>query len=176
MIDLKAQKPAKRYASALFETIEDKDFERVLSEIDKFLKLLDENSEFKSFIYHPIVKKEDKKEALREIFGEFSSETMNFLFILLDENRIDCLDEIKDCLKKKINDKNNLLEAEVTLAIEADEAIRDMVKSRLENKFQSKVSINFLKDESLIGGMIVKINDTAVDLSIKRKMENFKRK
>ena len=37
------------------------------------------------------------------------------------------------------------------------------------------VKNNYRKDESLLGGMQIKIKDTVIDLSIKSKLENFKR-
>lgn len=173
-IDLKAQKPAQRYSKAFFEIISDKDPERILNEINEFLDKIETNDEIKNFFFHPIVPAEDKKDVILKGFSNFSKETVNFIFILLDSNRLDCLDEIRDSLIEKLNDKNKLLTMEVVLAIEADDNMKEYIKQRLENKFQSRVLINFKKDENIMGGMLIKIKDTIIDLSIKKKMENFK--
>ena len=84
------------------------------------------------------------------------------------------MDEIRDYLTIKVNDKNKLILADVTLAIDIPEYGKEIIKDRLQKKFNSEVKINFKKDESLIAGMLIRIKDTVFDLSVKRKMENFK--
>ena len=74
-----------------------------------------------------------------------------------------------------IDSKNRIINLDVTLAYEPDENMKEYIKQRLENKFQSTAIINYKKDESLLGGMQIKIKDTVIDLSIKSKLENFKR-
>ena len=86
-----------------------------------------------------------------------------------------CIDEIRDFLKNMIDSKNRIINLDVTLAYEPDENMKEYIKQRLENKFQSTAIINYKKDESLLGGMQIKIKDTVIDLSIKSKLENFKR-
>lgn len=174
MVDIKSLKPSKRYAIALFETIQDKDFNKISKELELFIENLRENSEFRNFIFHPIINLANKKEAVREIFKNFSKETLDFIFILLDEKRIDCLEAIKSFLDEKINEKTHVINADVTLAINPNSDMQNYIKQRLEAKLNSSVNINFLFDEEIIGGMLIKIKDTVVDLSIKKKMENFK--
>ncbi len=175
MIDLKAQKPAKRYGEAIFEVVKDKDHNEILGQIKQILNYIENNQEFSSFIFHPIVPKEDKKSAIKEIFFGFDCEVLNFIFLLIDENRLDCLDEIEGILINKFNKKNNLKLTTVTLAIEPEEELKNTIKTRLENKFQANLALNFVKCEDIIGGMIVQIDDTVIDMSIKNKIENLKR-
>ena len=173
MVDIKAQKPAKRYADAFFEVISNKDYNRVLDEINAFLHEINTNDELAGFISHPTVSVLDKKEVISKGFN-FSNDTLNFIFILLEENRLFCLDEIKEYLFDKINEKDNLKVIDITLAIEPDETLSGHIKQRLEDKFKSRVVVNFKKDESILGGMLVKVKDTVVDLSVRKKLENFK--
>ena len=175
MIDLKAQKPAKRYAEALFEIIKNKDTKEILSQIRGILFQVEENLEFKNFMFHPIVSTEDKKLAVKEIFKNYDIDILNFIFLLLDENRFDTLDEIEGVLIEKINEKNKIKMVNVILAIDADDELKNLIKTRIEKKFQSKADIKFLKDENILGGMIVRVKDTLVDLSVRNKIENIKK-
>lgn len=175
MIDLKAQRPAGRYAEGFFKIIQNKDTEKFLNEIDLILEQIEKNSEFNSFIFHPIVSKEDKKSVINQIFSSFDENTLNFIFLLLDENRLDCLDEIKDVLVSKINEQNCVKQVSITLASDIDDNMKNLIKERLETKLQSKVLPVFHKDEEILGGMILRIKDTLIDLSIKNKIENLKR-
>ncbi len=141
MINLKLEKPAKRYARALFQTIENKNEKKVLDEIKAFFELT-LNPELNSFLFHPIVSKEDKKSAISEICKDFEEETAKFLYILLDEGRLDCLSSILKFLEDEYNKKNNILKFDVILAIEPTESIKAAVVGRLKNKFNSEIQAN----------------------------------
>jgi len=172
---LKNIKPAKRYASALFETIQDNNLENVLDEIKNVFYVIKENKDVQDFLLHPVVSIEDKKDVILKSFPDLSNVCRNFLFILIDENRLNCLGEIIGFLEDYINSKNNLLNLNVTLAIEADNNLKETIKKRLESKFQSRVNAEFGVDPSILGGMLIKMNDTVIDLSIKKKLESFKK-
>lgn len=175
MIDLKAQKPAKRYANALFEIIKDKNTDDSLNQIRGILSQIENNKEFNNFMFHPVVSVDDKKNIIKEIFPNYDNDIINFIFLLLDENRLDCLDEIEGVLTEKINEKNKVKMVNVTLAIDADEEFKNLIKTRIETKLKSKADIKFFKDENILGGMIIRVKDTLIDLSVRNKIENIKR-
>lgn len=175
MVDIKAQKPAKRYTEALFDIIKDKDYNLLFNQMSIILDELEKNNEFRTFMFHPIVSVEDKKTTVYEIFKNFDSTILNFISLLIDENRLDCLDEIKEVLEVKINNANNIKMAQITLACEPSDEIKNLIKSRIENKLQSKIKLNFNYDKNIIGGMIIRVKDTMVDLSVKNKIENIKK-
>ena len=116
---------------------------------------------------------DDKKKTVEECFQNFSSEVKNFLFILIDEKRINCLDEIKAFLKDKINDKNNLVNANITLAFDVNDEIKNQIIQRLKNKLQKDVNANFVVNPNIIGGLKIQVKDTVIDLSINKRLENF---
>jgi len=173
-INLKTVKPARKYAEAFFEVIKDKDSENSLLNIKKLNDFISSDEKTKTFFYHPVIEAADKKETLKKIFPEFSSDTMNFVFVLIDENRLNCLNEIENFLREKINAQNKVLLADITVAYNIKEEQKEYIKNRLQNKFNKQIEPNFIKDESIIGGMLIKLNDTVIDLSIKKKLENFK--
>lgn len=175
MIDLSAQKPARRYADALFEIVKDKNTEEILSQIKGILSHIEENKEFNNFMFHPIVSNQDKKNVISEIFKTYDKDVLNFIFLLIDENRLNCLDEIEGVLVEKINEKNKVKMVNVTVAIDIDDDFKNLIKTRIENKLNSKADIKFFKDENILGGMVVRVKDTLVDLSVKSKIENIKR-
>lgn len=172
-LTLKNVKPAKRYAQALFETMQDKNFDEILFEFEKVVEIINNNEDFKSFLSNPVISNDDKKKTAEECFQNFSSEVKNFLFILIDEKRINCLDEIKAFLKDKINDKNNLVNANITLAFDVNDEIKNQIIQRLKNKLQKDVNANFVVNPNIIGGLKIQVKDTVIDLSINKRLENF---
>lgn len=173
-INLKTVKPAKRYAEAFFETIKDKDAKKALDDIKSLNSFIQNDEKLSSFLLHPVISAEDKKELIKTAFNNFSFETINFIFVLIDENRLNCLSEIINFLQEKINFQNKLLLLEVTTAKDLNDEEKGYIKTRLENKFKQEILPDFKKDETIIGGMLIKLQDTVIDLSIKKKLENFK--
>ena len=52
--------------------------------------------------------------------------------------------------------------------------IKNNVKQKLENKFNKTILLNYLVDESIIGGLIIKTQDKIIDGSLKNKYERLK--
>ena len=60
-----------------------------------------------------------------------------------------------------------------------DDAQKERLISKLQNKIKTdkgniKVNPEFQIDEAILGGIVVKINDTVIDLSIRKKFENLR--
>ena len=174
-LTLKNVKPAKRYAEALFEAMEDNNFKEILSEFNNAVEIINENEDFKNFLSNPVISNDEKKRLVDECYSSFSEILKNFLFVLIDENRTSCISEIKAFLVEKINNKNNLINVNVTLAYTPSEEIKNQIVQRIQNKLQKEVSAKFLINPNIIGGMLIQIEDTVIDLSIKKKIENFKK-
>jgi len=48
------------------------------------------------------------------------------------------------------------------------------IKNELEKITNKKINISFQVDKSIMGGIIIKIDDTVLDASVKRKLELLK--
>lgn len=174
---LRNLKLAKRYSKAMVDIAKEKniDLDTMYDEMKFIQDLIGENAELKGFLMNPVISSGDKNELLAEIFkGKISDETLNFLQVLSFENRLNILDDILYSMKEDINGIKNILETFVISATELDCDRQNLIKTKLQNKFQKEIRANFIKDESILGGIIIKINDTVIDLSLKKKIENLK--
>lgn len=177
MNGIKNLKPARRYSKALFElTKELGGFEDVYKDLGFIQETICKNPELANFLNNPIISKADKNEVLREIFtGKTQAKLLDFLSLLNEENRLDLLGEIILAYKEENNRVNNILKAGVTSAIELNETQKKQIVSKLEHKFEGKtIKPEFMLNKEILGGLIVKINDTVIDLSLKNKLKNLK--
>lgn len=71
-LTLKNVKPAKRYAEALFEAMEDNNFKEILSEFNNAVEIINENEDFKNFLSNPVISNDEKKRLVDECFSSFS--------------------------------------------------------------------------------------------------------
>jgi F-type H+-transporting ATPase subunit delta len=167
---------ANRYANALIElALEKGTFDKVSNDIDLIFSTFKTSRELQVALSSPIVKSEKKSFILNEIFKDkVSNETLSFLSFIVEKNREDLLfDIIKRC--KEIRDKKlGIINAEVFSSTELISEHKEKLKRKLEDFTKKKVKISFSLDKQLIGGFVVRIDDTVLDASIKHQLELLK--
>lgn len=168
-------KAAKRYATALLELAKERDeVEDILEDIEFIHNTLDDSQELVVFLKSPIIKFDDKTEALETLFfDEITEPTQLFLKLLARKDRINMLHQITEAFVEKYKDYAGIITVEVYIAREMNDQQRDSLHRNLEEKTQKKVDMNIIQDESLKGGMAIRINDTVIDGTVKHKLEQL---
>ncbi len=172
---MKNLKPAKRYADALMDLSSDVSRLQVCQDLEFVSGNILKNDELKDFLFSPVVSRADKTDVLRQIFlGKISEPVLNFLFLLVENNRLNILDDVLFCLKQDIDKIQNVLRADILSAVELNSDEREAVISKLKIKTKMEILADFRVDETLLGGIVIKINDTVIDLSLKKRLKNLK--
>ena len=84
------------------------------------------------------------------------------------------INEIIDVFLSQVSRKNGEVKAEVTSAIELDKSQQQEVEKAISEVVGgNKISLLMNVDESLIGGLIVKIGSKMIDSSIKTKLNRL---
>jgi len=181
VISCKNLKPARRYSKALIELVQaNEGFNaeyglKLKEELEFAAKTLNENAEFKNFIQNPVISKADKKDVLNKIFGgRVSEHILHFLFLLTENNRINMLQDIVLSFSEDTDKLQNIVRAKVASAVELNDVQKNALLEKLQAKARVKIVPEYETDEAVLGGIIIKINDTVIDLSIKKKIENLK--
>ena len=174
-IDIKNLKTAKRYAQALCESSID-----ILDEISENLALIDEvifsNADFINFFSHPIVSLKDKKDTLKETLeGKINEKTINFLEVLLDENRFNIYKTIHEQFKQEVDAAKNKQRINITSAIALDDNEKEKLKNKLIEKLQKDVILNYEENDEILGGLVIKYEDKVIDLSLKNKFDQIRK-
>ena len=100
--------------------------------------------------------------------------TIQFCGTLADNGRLNLILEIIDVFILKVLINNGEVQAEVTSSIALDKSQRQEVeKSISEVVGGKKISLLMNVDETLIGGLIVKIGSKMIDSSIKTKLNRL---
>ena len=164
------------YGEALFElAIEEKKEKEMLEEVTLLSKLLKENQDFSDMMNHPKILKEEKIEALENVFkGCFSDELTGFLVLILQKDRYKDIDGILADFVSKMKEYLKIGIAYVTTAV----SLKDSQKKEIEKKLLDTTSyetmeMHYAEDSSLIGGMLIRIGDRVVDSSIRTKLEHL---
>ena len=102
--------------------------------------------------------------------GKLSGETENFVRVLAENGRLEVLAEIRAQYEVLKNEREGVVEAEISTAFEMDPAqLADLV-ARLEKKTGRKVRARVSVDKSLIGGVKIAIGDKVIDGSARAQL------
>ena len=144
--------------------------------IDNFSVIRDvyEISEFKTMISNPVIDNTKKCEVIDEIFkNKIDDKMISFIKILIQKERFGEINEIISAYKDIVDDKNNIVRADVISAVELSDDYKSLIAEKLQTKYQKTIIPDWIVDDSIIGGLVIKIKDDIFDNSIKSKIEKI---
>ena len=169
---------SKTYGDALIELAVEKDkVDVLLEEIEQLQEVLSTNDEFGRLMNHPKIIKEEKIQVAKDVFaGRVSEELLGFLTIIITKDRYKDIDAILDYFVAEVKRYKGIGIATVTTAVPLkEEQCKKIEQKLLDTTEYKKMEIHYQLDESLIGGMVVRIGDRVVDSSIKTKLNELQK-
>ena len=175
-VDIKLIKAARNYSNALYETSKEQGgSEKVLSELEYIVDLINKNGQLKEFLENPVVTREDKKNVLLQVFdGIVSKMTMDFLMLLNDNSRLDILETVLIQYSHIIDGELNIERPCIISAIDLSEEYKNIIIQKLSDKLGgAKVMPKFEVEPEIIGGLIIEAKDKTIDFSLRTKFKNM---
>lgn len=166
------------YGDALFElAVEEKKEKELLAEAVAYKTVLDENPDFNLLMNHPKILKEEKADTLEKVCeGQFSREFTGFLLLVLQKDRYVEIEGILDFFISRMKEHMKIGTAYVTTAVSLKDSQKKAIEAKLlETTRYETMEITYAEDESLIGGMVIRIGDRVVDSSIRTKLDKLTR-
>lgn len=165
---------SKTYADALFDiAIEENQVDALAEEVTMLRQILVENPELSSLMNHPKILKEEKVKVAEDIFkNRISDELIGLIRMVILKDRYRELDEILEHFIQSVKEYKGIGVAHVTSAADLTDAQKKAVEAKLLETTPYKImEMHFDSDESLIGGMVIRIGDRVVDSSVKTKLD-----
>lgn len=157
-----------RYASSLFDAgLELNKIEDFHKELNLIKDIFD--SEYKLFqiFTHPRISKTEKKSLIDKVFRDgVSKEVSNFLFIIIDKRRERNLFEIIEEYNAIFNEYKEIVNVVAITAVPMEEKSKDKLKIVLQNKLNKKIQLSNEVDKSIIGGVLLKMNERIIDSTL----------
>jgi F-type H+-transporting ATPase subunit delta len=166
----------RRYALALYEVAEEEGrVEEFLEDLKALISLIKNNKEFTEVLKHPQIPTERKIIIIKNIFDDkIHPKLLNFIIILLKKDRILFLEEKYREMVKIYLERHSTIVAYVKTAIKLNDAERDTLINKLEEKYDKIVLLKEEVDESLIGGVFLRIGNDVIDSSIKTRFAEIR--
>jgi F-type H+-transporting ATPase subunit delta len=101
---------------------------------------------------------------------ERSSVLRAFVLLLKKDRALSSIERIADAFEKKIKKEKGVVALDVTFAQKQKESFLETI----EEAFGGKVEMKTAVDKSIVGGVIIKTEDTILDASIKTRLASLK--
>ncbi len=169
---------SKTYGDALFAVaMEENRMDEFFEAAKVVVEVLETNEDFGRLMNHPKIVKEDKVRIVEETFGtRLPKEMTGLMTLMVTKGRESEMLSVFAYFVDLIKEEKKIGKAYVTTAIPLSEAQKEKVKNRLldTTDYQS-FEMYYHVDESLIGGMVIRIGDRVVDSSIQTKLQDLSR-
>jgi len=165
---------ARAFADAVFSGKHDPD--KALQEAQAVAELVAGSKELRAVWETPSITAEQKRAVLDAIVVRqgISKTVRNFVAVLIDHRRINFLGPIVKQFEQELNQRLGFTEAEVISARELNQADRSVLEARMETVTGKKVRARYSRDESLLGGAVVKVGSTIYDGSVAGQLDRIK--
>jgi F-type H+-transporting ATPase subunit delta len=166
---------ARRYAEAAFELAAGGDaFDRWADELELAASLLGDERVSRVLDNPSIPLREREELVARMLERRVSKPVVNLVRLLARRGRAELLPAISREFHRLLNEKRGVVEAVVTSAKPLGPDDREAVRKQVEKMTGSKVELQAEVDESLIGGLTVRVGDRLLDASIRGRLERLR--
>lgn len=157
---------AKRYIKAIKNSLNTDSLENIA---DIFCVLAESFNDLKfvQFVNNPDVSKESKLEILLEaVKNTESKEVSNLLQLLVENNRINIIPAIAEGMRKDVAHTRKTYEGVVYSDSEIDSSVVQDLCGGLSKKFDSNISLKFVKSD--FNGIKVDVEDLGVEINFSK--------
>jgi len=167
---------AKRYATAVYDLAkETNSVQAIETDITALQDVMAQSDDFNALIHSPIYTRDQQGAAVSALAKKMKlSDVMsNTLALMAQKRRLFVLPQLVQTLRDVIAADKGEVTADVTSAKALTKAQSDKLAKTLTASMGNTVTINATVDESLIGGLVVKVGSKMIDTSIRSKLNSL---
>ncbi|MEM6577569.1 MAG: F0F1 ATP synthase subunit delta [Pseudomonadota bacterium] len=167
---------AERYATAVFDLCLEAgalgDLEKNIEDMSAALAV---SAELSEMISSPIVSRTEQEAAIAAIAKKLNlaAPFANGLALMAQKRRLFVLPQLLRQLAERVADHKGEVTAEVTSAVALSAAQSKKLADTLKAQVGKTVKVNATVDESLIGGLVVKVGSKMIDTSIRARLNSL---
>ena len=164
-----------RYAQALYQ--EAADARQVQDDVALMINALEGSRELRLCMASPVVPRTQKSSVIERLFGpRVHPLTHKFLQLLVSREREDLLPLILKQVQALSDQSKGIINVQAQVAELLDAPARTQLARALEDRLGQSVRLAVTQDESLIGGIILRIGDTVYDGSVRYQLSALRKR
>lgn len=166
------------YAQALIELADDQQqLDAVAEEVQGLAALIESDADLQRLIENPILGRAQRSGMVERLFeGKVSDLLYRFLQIVNRKDRLASLPRIAQAFAEFMAVRRNQIDVEAYVASPLDADTARRVADGIGQSLGKEVTLNQHVDESLIGGLKLRIGDQLVDGSVARQLQVIEQK
>jgi F-type H+-transporting ATPase subunit delta len=167
---------AGRYAAALFELARDEGkLDEVARDLESLGRMLDESPELTRLVRSPLFDREQQEKALAQVLERAGAGPLvrNFAGVVARNRRLFALRDMATGFARLLAEHRGEVVARVTSAHPLSEAQLSRLKAELSAEMKTDVRLDAAVDESLLGGLVVRLGSRMIDSSIRSKLQRL---
>jgi F-type H+-transporting ATPase subunit delta len=167
---------AGRYASALFDLARDqRQIESVGKSLEALSQALVDSKDFNELVTSPLVSREEAGKAFAALAPQLGLDpiTTNFVGVLARNGRKNELRAVIRAFRRLAAEHRGETTAEIVTARPLNDDQLSALRQQLRTRAGRDVNIEAQVDESILGGIIVKLGSQQIDASIRTKLNRL---
>ena len=167
---------AGRYAAALFDLAKEADaLDLIAEDLQGLGTLLSESEELTDLVNSPLYSREQQAAGMEAVLAAAGVQdlTRRFVGVVCENRRLFTISDIIEAYRALLASHRGQMTADVVSARPLSDAQMTTLRGVLADVLRSDVNIETSVDESLLGGLVVKVGSRMVDTSIKTKLDNL---
>jgi F-type H+-transporting ATPase subunit delta len=169
-------KVAEPYAEALLDLAKSNDsLKETTNDMNIVSQFLANSSDLKKFLGNPLITRGAKKNVVKDILGEqISGNTLKFLLLLIDRNRISFLESVAQKFLELSYKQESIEIAKITSSIQLSAEQQKEIAEKLKIITGAKqIKLALRIDPQLIGGFTIEIGSKMIDTSIRGQLKQI---
>lgn len=166
---------ARVYADGLFRAAEEVDrVQPVGRDLHSFVEAYHGSRELRDMFSNQDIPGETRKLLVLELTEGGDPLVRNLLRLLIDKGREDILEDLDKAFADMVEVASNVVTVVLTTARPIPQSLKAEVKASLESSLQKIVELEHAVDESIIGGVKLRIGDRIADASIRHRLDQLR--
>ena len=157
---------ARRYASALFRVaVKTGIQDETRANLNALAGALS-NPAVARALNNPRVPVERKQQVMRSMLAGSGEGLEHFVNLLSERNRLDLIENVARSFGRLVDEHNRVADGEAVTAVALTPGQEEALRARLEAETGYQVRLKTRVDESIIGGLVVRVGDRQFDGSV----------
>ena len=169
---------AEVYARSLLElAIGHGELDAIDREFAEFAALLQADPDFKAFVTARVIDPDQRCRSLDVMFqGRMSELLLNTLHVMNSKDRLEIVGEVQRLYHELTLQQQAIVEVHVRAAEPLSDVMRTRLQQLMESRTGRTVRLAEHVDPAILGGLIVRVGDEQIDMSVARQLHRFQKR
>ena len=166
----------KLYSSSLYDVARENNCQSEVYECLVDVKnILGEFDEYKRILSSAAIDSGERERLVEEAFKSAHPYVLNFMKLLAKKRLMGIFEAVAEEYERSYLKDNNIERVVITTAMVLDEEKKKSIAEKIENKTGKKIIPEFVVDETILGGIVIRTENSNFDASVTGKIESLRR-